>query len=192
MVRHERGRSARGPAAAQRSDRLSFRTRNCRAPWSWDVAPFPGLLTARRLPRPPRRAQRKRASWRPAERAALRRWLLAFGVGRWKEVRCRRPTAPRPPPIHTQRAPRRRPLAALWPLFPGRPIATAFRCHRHLKPHLLPPSKPRRQIHGALADTLRSLPHGAGDVEDACWEVVADAWGALSEVSGSRSANAGF
>lgn len=33
------------------------------------------------------RLQRKRLSWRTAEREALKRLLFAHGVGKWKEVR---------------------------------------------------------------------------------------------------------
>jgi hypothetical protein len=43
-----------------------------------------------------------------------------------------------------------------------------------------PPPSPS-QIHAALTAVIRTLPHGVGDVEDACYEVIADAWGALAE-----------
>ena len=66
-------------------------------------------------------AQRRRAPWRPAERAALRRAFLAFGPGRWRE------------------------------------------------------------IHAALAAAVPALRHRAGDVEDACREVLIDMLAGLTE-----------
>lgn len=52
---------------------------------------------------------------------------------------------------------------------------------------LCPAPSPLRQIHSALIESVRSLGHGVGDVEDACWEVLADIWGALSEVRRARN-----
>ncbi|KIY98150.1 hypothetical protein MNEG_9811 [Monoraphidium neglectum] len=87
-----------------------------------DALPRLTAVPGSHLPPPARPLPvRKRVDWRPAEREALRRWFLAYGVGRWKE------------------------------------------------------------IHSALIESVRSLGHGVGDVEDACWEVLADIWGALSE-----------
>jgi hypothetical protein len=134
--------------------------------WHQQVEALPRLTAAPGsfLPNPLRAPpQRRRAAWRPAERDTVKRLFLAYGVGRWREVggaggaRSGWPGSQHPTSPHS----------------PLQPTPT------HPPPH--PPHHPPPQIYAALHTSIRSLRHGVGDVEDACWEVLADAWGGLSE-----------